>query len=867
MRPRPFHPQWFIAMGLFVLTIIAFARSGRLDFVNYDDPDYVTKNLVVQGGLSWDGLRWAFSSTQATNWHPVTWLSHMLDCSIFGLDPRGHHGMSVFLHGINAALLFFLLNTMTRALWPSAVVAALFSIHPLRVESVAWIAERKDILSLLFGLLAIMAYVRWIRGAANDTAPLRRHVHYGVTVLCFGLSLMSKPMLVTLPFLLLLLDFWPLQRFGNGKQPGRHAIALVMEKLPLLAMSVASSVITVLAQSRGGAMSNLEAVPLPLRLANAVVTYGIYLRQMAWPAPLAVLYPYRTDLSIALVMACLALVGTITAAAFVFRRTRPYVLVGWLWYLGTLVPVIGLVQVGQQAHADRYTYFPMIGILLAIVWMAASILHDVSRQMRLIAGVVFMAIMLVLSLRTHDQLKHWRDSVTLFEHSIAVAGGTAVSCNNLGSALVDRGRPEEGIVWLERALGLNPEHAPAHSNLGMAYANAGREDLAEGSFLAALRINPANVNANYNLGVLRLKQGRLSEAEAMFKAAIAHRPSYYDARFNLSHVLIRAGRVDEARAMLRELIAEYPQQLPARLTLADLMLDNHQPLEAAREFAEALTIEPHHAPALRGLGTARLRLGQPAQAIVHLRESLAIDPDHAPTHNTLGLALAQRAQFADAEAAFRAAVRVQPAFAEAWNNLGKALQTLHRPDDSLAAFDTALAQQPEFASAHFHRGNLLLSLNRLDEALAGYQRALDQEPDFIDAHYNRGFTLLRLRRWAEAGVAFRATLQLSRNHRGAQRGLAEAIVSQPDATSEQLTEALTLAEALNLDPAQREAATLLVLAAAQSRNDQMANAILTLGLARPLAGRSPELLAEIERCAALYADGKPFSPSPALSKP
>jgi Flp pilus assembly protein TadD len=480
-----------------IATLVCFWRVIDFEFVNYDDNKYILMNAVVRNGLTIDGLRWAFRTFTLANWHPLTWLSHMLDVQMFGLNAGMHHVVNVLIHAANAALLLVLLARMTGDVWRSALVAALFAIHPLHVESVAWISERKDVLSTFFGLLAMIAYVRWT-STKTGTGPIF------LTILgCFALSLMCKPMLVTLPFVLLLLDIWPLRRLRTW--------GLIIEKLPLFALSAASSIISVIAQDKGGAISSLEAISIESRLSNAVVSYAMYLWQMIWPSNLSPLYPLPASWPPLTITLSAAILLAITILACRFASRRPYFIVGWLWYLGTLVPVIGLIQVGTQARADRYTYVPLIGVFIMIAWSIPSIPRE-HRAAIAIRTILVVAVLLACGAATWRQLGYWSNSIALSERALAVTSHNAVAHFNLANALVTEGRHEDAISHFITAAQLQPAWADIDNNLGNAYVRLGRETEALAAYRSALSKDAHHPNALKSLGVVVAQQGDLQEA-------------------------------------------------------------------------------------------------------------------------------------------------------------------------------------------------------------------------------------------------------------------------------------------------------------------------------------------------------------------
>jgi hypothetical protein len=457
----PSHLLWTV-VALGAVTVAAYAPVTGFGFVSFDDPLYVG-NPVVSQGLGWNGLVWAFTTGHASNWHPVTWLSHMVDVELHGMNGGGHHVTNLVLHVANVVMLFLLLFRMTRASGSSAFVAALFALHPLHVESVAWVAERKDVLSTFFALLTLWAYLAYVARPGTK--------RYLAVVGCFALGLMSKPMLVTLPLLLLLLDIWPLGRVSL-EPPGRSlsdrlrdALPLIREKLPLLAMSAASSVVTFLVQREGGAMRTLATVPFGFRMENAALAYVEYLAKTFWPARLSVLYSYPASISALQLLGALSILAAITVAALLTLRRRPYILVGWLWFVGMLVPVIGLVQVGGQALADRYTYMPLIGVFIIVAWGLRDLPARIPRGA---VEAIALVVVLVCAFRSRAQAQYWSDGETLWRHAVELAPNDALARNNLGVDLADRSRIPEAIEQYRVSLQLKPDNSDARFNLGNA---------------------------------------------------------------------------------------------------------------------------------------------------------------------------------------------------------------------------------------------------------------------------------------------------------------------------------------------------------------------------------------------------------------
>ena len=517
-------PTIGICLSLGVLTWLVFGQTLWHDFINYDDPRYVYENTKITGGLSISGIVWAFTHVHSLNWHPLTTISHMLDCQLYGLKAGWHHFTNVFLHTLAAMLLFLALQQMTGAVWRSAFVTAVFAIHPLRVESVAWIAERKDVLSGVFFMLTLLAYLYYVR--------VPRIRGYLLVVFLFTCGLMSKPMLVTLPFVLLLLDYWPLDRI-KGQLWNR-----VVEKIPLIALSAVSSIATFLVQK--GAVGHTEELPIWERITNAVVSYVLYLWQMVWPVRLAVFYPHPENrLPFWEVIFCLLLLICITALTIVLRKKRPYLIMGWLWYLGMLVPVIGLVQVGWQGRADRYTYLPQIGLYIAATWGVTDLAALFRHQLKILSTAA-MLIIGALSLCAWIQTSYWRDSEALFRHALAVTVNNDVAENNLGIVFLRQGKVDEAISLLQTAVDLRPDNSPAHENLAKALLQKGQVADALIHYRKLLELQPDNMEVHNIVGTVLTQQGRVEEGVEEWQKVLSVEPDNGNAMSNLAWVFATA---------------------------------------------------------------------------------------------------------------------------------------------------------------------------------------------------------------------------------------------------------------------------------------------------------------------------------------
>jgi protein O-mannosyl-transferase len=567
-RPR------LIALLLALATLLVYLPVVHDGFVNFDDQEYVTENHPVLAGLTWDSLRWAFTSFHAANWHPLTWLSHMLDCELFGPNPGAHHFVNVLFHAANAALLFVLLLRLTNALWPAAIVAALFAWHPLHVESVAWVAERKDVLSTFFALLALLSYTRYAQSVTSDkwqvarSSPVTRHSSpdYWFALIFFALGLMAKPMLVTLPFVILLLDYWPLGRVAGCKlkiassptpnlQPSTFNL-LILEKWPFFLLAAGSCIVTYFAQRMGSAVMTLEQFAFGLRLQNALIAYARYLLDTVWPLNLAVLYPLPRHVHLIHAAAAAATVGLLMLSWFAWRaRTRyPYVIIGWLWFLGTLVPVIGLVKVGSAALADRYTYFPLIGIFLIAAFGARDLAARFPFMKKLLSAAAILILAACVGL-TERQLTFWRDSETLFRRDLAVATDNASAHINLGAALEMSGRETEALAEYREAARLADDSVNAHFNLGNLLTKMNQPAEALPEFARAIALAPNMANLRNGQGEALAELGKFNEAESAFAEAARLDPDYAAPHFELGKTLLKQGRdaeaIGEFRAALR----------------------------------------------------------------------------------------------------------------------------------------------------------------------------------------------------------------------------------------------------------------------------------------------------------------------------
>jgi len=680
-------PALAIALVLGLVTFLLYLPVVRNDFVNFDDQGYITDNPHVNTGLSRANIVWAFTSGEQANWHPLTWISHMADCQFFGLNPGAHHLMDALLHVINTLLLFFLLKQMTGRIWPSAFVAALFGWHPLHVESVAWASERKDVLSTCFWLLTMMAYTKYVKQPRVSV--------YLLALFLFACALMSKPMAVTLPFVLLLMDFWPLNRLTTENSPMGETIGgrirrgtfLVFEKAPFFALALADCCVTFLVQRNGGAVMSANALPFSYRLGNALWSYLRYVSSTLCPTDLSVIYPYKVHLPVDLVSVSIALLVIWTGLFFLWRKKFPYLLIGWLWFLGTLVPTIGLVQVGSQSMADRYMYIPGIGLFILIVWGVADVIrfHPQSRRIFVSVGVTALAVCLAA---TSWQISYWRNSISLFTHAIKATGDNSIAYYclglgyekagdkpdaltlyaksveleqnywlaqlSLGRLLLEKGDDAEAMEHFSRAQQLAGKDEILESGLGRAFYNAGKTREAVAHLQTAMQLEPGNPQNHYFFGVALKKAADITNAIAEFDTALRLQPDYPEARYSLAETLLIAGQTNAALGQYETEVKLHPDNPEAHYNLGLAYLDNRQFAAAESEF----------------------------------NKNLQLTPDELKAHYQLAETFAAEKKYPDAAAQYRAALRLLPDFPDALNRLAWLLATC--PDSQVRSGSEAV---------------------------------------------------------------------------------------------------------------------------------------------------------------------------------
>jgi tetratricopeptide (TPR) repeat protein len=694
--------KYLTVVLLIVCSLIAFGRILANDFINFDDNIYITENNHIKSGINTESIKWAVTSSYASNWHPLTWLSHILDWQLFGANASGHHLVNLLLHIGSAILLFLFLNKTTGSLWPSAFVAALFTLHPLRVESVAWVSERKDVLSMFLGLAVLYTYALYV-----EKPKLSK---YCLCLILFALGLLAKPMLVTLPFVLMLLDYWPLERwqksYAAGNVPASESVSersgkkkikvnkgsstnekkvsvpltnrakiirsLLWGKSPFIFLALVSCIVTIWAQSNGGAVASLEKLPFLERIMNAIVSYIAYLLKIFWPVNLAVFYPYEQFLPLWEVFGAASILLAISIAVIYFIKKAPFLFVGWFWYLGTLVSVIGLMQVGKQAMADRYTYLPSIGVGIMIVWSIVYLLPKVKlRKIIIIPAAIILA---ALTFLTWQQCGYWKNSVVLYDHVLKVTKNNDLAHYNLANELVKQKNIGEAITHYLEAIKINPYYSNAYSNLGAALAAQGKNEEAIAHYLAAIKINPNEEEPHSNLGVVLAAQGRNEEAIAHYLEAIKINPNYDDAHYNLANLFLKQGKIDRAIGHYLEAIKINPDNADAHCNLADVFVKQNKIDQAIEHFREAVRINPSSFASLNNLGVNLEKQLKHDEAASYYRRVLLIEPQNPVIHFNLGVALGNKGELKEAIEHFRQAIYLKPDYEEARRALKLALE-------------------------------------------------------------------------------------------------------------------------------------------------------------------------------------------------
>jgi len=724
---KAYRLNFFVCLFLAALVFLVYWQVLDYDFVGFDDYKYVAENTEVRAGVTRKGFIWAFTQSHAGNWHPITWLSHMLDCDLFGLNAGRHHLTNLLFHIANTLLLFLVFRKMTGAIWKSGFVAALFALHPLHVESVAWVAERKDVLSTFFWMLTMWAYVRY--------AVRPKFGRYILVLIFFALGLMSKPMLVTLPFVLLLMDFWPLGRLqgcqwdGKSSTPAKKGtfFHLILEKAPLFGLTVILSFITLLALAQQGKEQSFDVLPLSAQISNALVSYVMYIGKTIWPKGLAVFYPFPRAIPIWQVVGAGLLLMGLSVVFIRAWKKRPYLAVGWLWFLGTLVPVIGVVQAGNQAMADRYTYIPLIGLFIMCAWGVPDLVkkwHYRKMGFGILTGLVLSTLMVC----TWLQVQQWRDGISLFQHALKVTENNYVAHTNLGVLLNNKGRQKEAIEHHYEAIRIDPYFADAHNNLGIALHGQGKTMEGTKHFFEAIQIKPDFADAYHNLGNAMILQRNLKDAEKYFKKAIEIDPYRGDAYYNLGIICLERGEFRDAADRFSEALSIRPDFPVARTSLEIALEKLGEQKDALRKQKEVLKNDPNNVESYELLARRLETQGNFEGAAKHYKEVIRIDPDNVNAHYNLGNTLAHQGVYEEAIAHYMQVLRVRPDSADTHNNLGIVLARQGNLEEAVKHYSEALRIDPGFVRAHYNLGTVFERKGKPKEAVKQYSKALRIDP-------------------------------------------------------------------------------------------------------------------------------------------
>jgi tetratricopeptide (TPR) repeat protein len=670
----------FVCLFLVVATLAVYLQVGWFEFVNYDDINYVTYNSRIKQGFSIEFLKWAFTANYASNWHPLTWMSHALDWSLFGSNAGGHHLTNVLFHIAGTLVLFFALRSLTASVWRSGVVAALFALHPLHVESVAWVSERKDVLSGFFWMCTVLFYSRYVKERIREVTYVttKGRWNYFLAVLCFGFGMLAKQMLVTLPFALMLLDIWPLRRLQSFDL--RQLSRLALEKLPFFLVTGIIIPVAIWAQQSGEAVVSVSQIPFDQRIENCLISYLRYFLKLIWPAKMTVFYPYPDIWPAWLFAAAAAFVVAASGLAIWQVKRRPFIFVGWFWFVGTLIPVIGLMQIGSQSMADRYSYIPFVGLFIVIVWAGHEIFSKTQFFRRVGVVLTCVALLGVLPL-TGRQISHWKNSLALFEHGLSVTEKNPKMHTNLGSTLLSKGQTNAAIEQFEAALKISPHDPLAHGNLAEICVDRKQWEDASRHYETALKMNPRNFALHDCLGTALVKQNQYQEAIGHFRTALDLSPDNSDIAFSLGKSLLHENRLQEAIVVLERLKILEPRDPVVLNTLGNALLALGRFEEAEICVREAIDLRPAFAEAHQSLGLILMKVNQanPEQhleeAASHFHEALRYQTNNALAHLQLATIAAGRQDLSNAISEYRAALKINPEWPEALNNLAWLLAT------------------------------------------------------------------------------------------------------------------------------------------------------------------------------------------------
>ena len=764
-----------ICIFLAVATFSVYLQVKDHEFIDYDDKAFISQNSNIKSGLSKESVVWAFTTTLSGSWEPITWLSHILGYQLYGSSSKNHHLINVFFHITNAVLLFIVLLRMTGALWQSGFVACMFALHPMNVESVAWLMERNMLLCTLFWLLTMLVYIHY-----TEKPSIKR---YSLVILFFALGLMSKSMIVTLPFVLLMMDYWPLKRLKVNQKKYNdkfemdfvikrsEVLRLVLEKIPLLILSLGLSItIFKLAEGYEGT-DYMAAVSFFGRLNNGMVSYLEYLAKTVWPTGLAVIYPHPLNTLAAWkgILCGMALLG-VTFFSIRFIKKSPYFAFGWFWYLGVLVPVIGIfVQVGGElAMADRYAYLPLIGIFIIIAWGLPELIARWRHREKILsisAGIIISMLMAT----TWIQLSYWKNSLDLFKRAISVANkkdpnfknpNHALLYNHLGLVFYNMGKPEESTSHYEMAIKIAPDLAMAHTNLGISHLTMGNTKEAISHYKTAIKFNPNHAHGHYNLGIVLFALGKVEEAISHYQTAIKLNPNYAAAHNNLGLILEENGRTHEAISNYTTAINLKPDYAAAHSNLGNTLFALGKTEEAIAHYKTVVRLRPGFFPAHTNLGNALFALGKTEEAIAHYKTVIRLNPDLALANSNLGIALFALGKTEEAITHYETAIRLNPDFAMAYTNLGNALFALGKTEEAIYHFKTAIRLKPGYTEAHHNLGVALFAIKKVEESISHYKMAIKFKPDYPMAYTNLGNALFTLGKTEKAISHYKTAIRL-----------------------------------------------------------------------------------------------------------
>ena len=768
------HKNLLVCLVLAIITALAYWPVHDFDFVNIDDYTYVKENPHVTSGFAKKNILWAFTTNYASNYHPLTWLSHMLDCQLFGLDPGSHHLVNLMFHIANSMLLFVVIRIMTKKLWQSFLVAALFAWHPLHVESVAWIAERKDVLSTFFCMITIWFYIQYVQRPGV--------IQYLKICFSFLFGLMAKSMLVTLPFVLILLDFWPLNRINifsikNNSKNDSSKITFsrcIMEKAPLFLLSIIFSILTLYAQKQGGSISSIHAVPIDLRISNALVAYIAYIGKFIWPQNLTIMYLHPGSYSWLHIMSAGICLSIVSMWVVLKSNKSPYLLVGWFWYLGTLVPVIGIVQVGLQSMADRYTYIPLIGIFIMVTWGISEFLDRRPRVQKMaICLIVGLLMMIIFS--TYRQVLYWENSFTLFQHALSSTENNYLAHNNMGTTLQRSGQLDKAEHHYRKALKIKPDYLEALINLGNILQNKGFIHDAIKYYVMAKEIEPNHVEIYYNLGNAQRNIEALNDALESYQNAIRIDPEYENAHNNLASVLNKLGDTNQAIEHCKKAIRINPDFFEAHNNLGFYYSQSGQPELAIEHFLEAIRINNEYEIAYDKIGLLLKELKRFEESIEFFKKAIMLNPDFKEAYNNLGLALVEQGKLDEAIKKYLIALKLDNEFFEVHNNLGNALQLKDQYNNAVDHYTIALQHKPDSVEILNNLGNAFQKLNRFQMAIDNYSKALSIQPNSAAIYNNLGQAYAKIGDIEKAINCFKDAIRLKPDYLLAKNNLKQAL--------------------------------------------------------------------------------------------